>query len=270
VKDFKYLKASLEDKSKCNISIDLYVKSPLFNLNNLLIDKEFFVLILEDYLKIKINENIFQLFKGECLYIPQYINFFSVISENSSIFCLIKLKPNNAYSFFKWFLNEKITKYEEFYNSIEIKENFNELYLSQSSKETFELINKKFIEVLEEENILNEYYNYIVKNQEGLNIYNFPDIYSSKKIDNLINITFFRKEHQSVVFEYEDNLIIIYFWKRKLCFPKEYKNLLELIFSKNVISSEEILMSIKLEEYLIINLLNSLIRIGVLEYKVNN
>jgi len=271
VKEFKNLKVAFEDCTKCKFKMDLYLKSPSFNLNNLPINQELFLLVIDGIIDIQVNNNEFIIKKGEAIYIPASFKSFSINSSKSALILIINLEPNNAYKFFNWFLNKKISNINDFYDYIDFDKKNNQINISENSNKKLEKLKELFIKTLNDSNNLNDYYDYLVKEQTGLNTYNFPSIYIDESIDNLDNKIFFREKFQSNIFEYEENFVIIYFWKKKLTFPIEYSKILELIFSKNDINSQEIIdiNQGQLDNNQILYLLNRLINLGILKYSSN-
>jgi ribosomal protein L16 Arg81 hydroxylase len=266
----KELIFSLVNDIKCKVNSRLIVTSQVKSNFTFKYNKDIFLICLEGNITTlinnkKITQNI-NISEKEYIYVPIDIEY-TIISSTPCILLEIQIKYNNANDFLNWFITDILTKDENFYNNLPLIINKEkQLNISKEWVNIIDTLKSKFIEKLDDTSLIDQYYNFLVKNQEGDKCYKFPYIFMDKIINNLENYKFCIKDYMDTVFEHNEEIVTVYFWKKKISFDLKFENILKFIFNSTLFDSNELRnVDNKLTDYDLLELINVLLKNGIIE-----
>ncbi|GIW22059.1 MAG: hypothetical protein KatS3mg068_1066 [Candidatus Sericytochromatia bacterium] len=269
------------DDLKCRITTSLLIKlnkNSYFNFQYE--NKDILFFVLEGYFNLKVNStlesNEFKLNKNDFIYIPMNSNY-TIVSDVKALGLNVEIEYNNANSFLEWFLNNIIVNDNDFIDTLPLNLTFQqetnkELNIDPNWVNIIEKLKEKLLNKLDDPSLFDEYYNYLIKTQEGEKCCKFPFIFMNNIIGIEDKFNLLRKDYMDSVFEYKEENLIIYFWKKYISIDVKYSKLAEFIFKKaNKFNLQDLYkIDNNLTKNDVVLLLNYLIKNNIIEIENDN
>lgn len=264
---------------KCNLKTDICISYKRAKIDSFYQAKEnTFIIVLQGKQQWQIanrsdNKELSLYFDenlnvGQILYIPAD-NYYNVENKENSIYLLIELSYPTGKDFMEWFINNIIIKDEKFQKEFPIifsDENISDL--PEKWDTVFKQLNQAFISKLKDKDVALQYYNHLIKTQNGPDKYTFPYPFMDAPLTEIQNINFFRPHFQDNVIEINDSSVTVFFWNRKIIFEKNLLPLIEFIFQNTEFKGNTIIETFKeinLPEILFT--INTLIKYGIISFE---
>jgi len=206
----------------------------------------------------------------DILYIPAR-HYYKPENSEPSLHLGLIIKQHTGGDYLSWLVNNELVNDELFtrHFPLEYQENIKDgNWLSPSWKERLAELTASFKEKLADKNLIERYYEFLVKNQQGSVNYTFPFPFISEPVHDLQGVKLLRATYQDSIIKNntEEKMINIFFWKQKLNYPEKYLNLVEYVFGRTEINGADLLaLEAPLTKEEITEWVNDLIKRGILQ-----
>ncbi len=196
--------------------------------------------------------------EGDLLYIPRGHWHDAIATEELSVHLTLAAFPRTGIYFMNWIMNE-LTEILEFRNNFPlIYPSDRESSIRAKYHEHINTLKKQLIQFLEEPNLIDNFYNYIVSNTTSRPNFGLPYINGIENADKLKTLNF-RRPPRIFRLISEESSIFIVFNGKKITLPSICSSIIEFVFSQEFFNYEGLKLNSNLDDVDILKLINLLL-----------